>query len=140
MMFYYKTHCKIIVYAPGHVFPFVLSLPLSLSGAVLLWESRCCRPNYHTAESTKRKNFTPSMTPPSPRLIFPLLSPIKSLNDSHASDTPPSFGFFLFCFFFTVSIKLQVREIHRHAYKYSWCDRLRPLSALSEIFFIFSST
>lgn len=75
------------------------------------------------------------MTPPSPRLIFPLLSPIKSLNDSHASDTPPSFFFV-----FTVSIKLQVREIHRPAYKYSWCDRLRPLSALSEIFFIFSST
>lgn len=118
---------------------FSLSLSLSLSGAVLLWESRCCRPNYHTAESTKRKkNFTPSMTPPSPRLIFPLLSPIKSLNDSHASDTPPSF--FCFCFFFTVSIKLQVREIRRHAYKYGRCVRLRPLSALSEIFFIFSST
>lgn len=41
--------------------------------------------------------------------------------------------FFVFVFF-TVSIKLQVREIHRHAYKYGWCVRLRPLSALSEIF------
>lgn len=66
-------------------------------------------------KAQREKNFTPSMTPPSPRLILPLLSPIKSLNDSHASDTPPSF--FCFCFF-TVSIKLQVREIHRHAYKY----------------------
>lgn len=100
MMFYYKTHCKIIVYAPGHVFPFVLSLPLSLWCCIIVGEQVLPSQLPYSWKHKEKKNFTPSMTPPSPRLIFPLLSPIKSLNDSHASDTPPSFGFVFFLFFY----------------------------------------
>lgn len=73
------------------------SLLLSLGGDVLLWESRCCRPNYHTAESTKKKKLCSLYASPPPPPRHPLLT--KSLNDSHASDTP----LFFYCLHQSVS-------------------------------------
>lgn len=101
-----QKYCKVNI-SDHRALSLLLSLSpsLSLSFCIIVKESRCCRPNYHTAESTK--NFTLSMPPPPLRPLNPSFYS-KSLNDSHASDTPPSL-------FFTTCTKDQGRKIKRRA-------------------------
>lgn len=98
------TYCEMIGNHCTHRLWLGLSLSLCLSGAVL-WE-RAGAAGQITIQLKAQKNFTLSM-PPLLVVPCPPLSTQKSLNDSHASDTPPRL--------FTTCTKEQGRKIRRRA-------------------------
>lgn len=82
---------------------FLLRQPVSLSLSLVLYYCEGAgAAGPITIQLKAQKNFTPSL-PPLLVVLIPLLLPTKSLNDSHASDTPPSL-------FFTAPTKERARR------------------------------